>query len=177
MKTTKNKVFFAIIFCSVLFIACEQPFSDPTGGKESSHISDFVGYSYISDFAEEFSIEKKDEVLWLTMGTPGYQTKAKIIETKIDKEHGTFYLIQCSHHSNWQCAQYPDYAEENPHSDCYTVLYVPSISEKAVSWATFYLTIEGKGTACFKNRQDAQKYMYYDKIIWAYISEGGKKLL
>lgn len=171
----KNKFLLPLCICLIFFVGCELPTSAPIGGESVASLSDFVGYSYISEYGEEFNIVSIDSSVLLTIGMTGFQTEAKVIEAKVDEKHGTFYLLQCLTHSNWQCAQYPDYAEENPHNDCYTVLYVPSISAEAVSWATFYLTIEEKGTACFKNKTDAQKYMYYDKTIWAYLSEGGRK--
>ena len=155
-----------------LVLGCEQ--QPAVGGLENNLLYDFVGKTYKSDYGEVFSITKQnDSIIVSCDGFENLDTVGSIVCHR-PCENGNLYLVKCSSHSNWEQYQYPDYNEEQPHRNCYTILYVRSLTEDSCHWAFFYATIDGKGTACFSTFAEALPYLDYSKGSWEYLSEGAK---
>ena len=154
-----------------LFLGCDQ--QPAVGGLENNPLYDFVGKSYKSDYNEVFSITKQNDSIIVSCGIDEANTVGSIVSHR-PCENGNLYLVKCSSHSNWDQYQYPDYNEENPHSNCYTILYVRSLTEASCHWAFFCTTIDGKYTACFSTFAEALPYLDYSKGSWEYLSEGAK---
>ena len=155
-----------------LVLGCEQ--QPAVGGLENNPLYDFVGKTYKSDSNEVFSITKQNDSIIVSHDGYGNLDTVGSILSHRPCENGNLYLVKCSSHSNFEQYQYPDYDEENPHSNCYTILYVRSLTEDSCQWAFFHTTIDGKGTACFSTSDDALPYLDYSKGSWEYLSEGAK---
>lgn len=159
-----------------LVLGCEQ--QPAVGGLENNPLYDFVGKSYKSDYNEVFSITKQNDSIIVSHdgfgdGIDKTDTVGSIVSHR-SCENGILYLVKCSSHSNWGQYQYPDYNEENPHSNCYTILYVRSLTEDSCQWGFFFTPIDGKDTACFSTFAEALPYLDYSKGSWEYLSEGAK---
>lgn len=168
-----------IIISATLFLGCENP----VGGAENNPLADFAGKTYKSEHRELFSVTTN--TVKLGFGD-SYNTEGKIVESRTTPE-GTVYLLECSNHSNFIPSQYPDYEDKAniPHKDCYTLLYIQSITSKNVTWAQFQtvtgeepeLTDEQKAqglkavTACFSNKADAEEYLDLNKWTSVWTSE------
>ena len=155
-----------------LFLGCEQ--QPAVGGLENNPLYDFVGKTYKSDYGEVFSITKQNDSIIVSCDGYGNLDTVGSIVSHRSCENGILYLVKCSSHSNWEQYQYPNYNEENPHSDCYTILYVRSLTEARCQWAVFYTTIGSKETACFSTFAEALPYLDYSKGSWENLSEGAK---
>ncbi len=163
-----------IIISTVLLLGCENP----VGGIENNPLADFAGKVYKSEWNELFSVTTN--TVKLGFGD-SYNTEAKIVESRTTPE-GTVYLLECSTHSNSTPSQYPDYEDKAniPHKDCYTLLYIQSITSKNVTWAQF-ASVTGKEppsqteydavTACFSNKVDAEEYLDLNKWTSVWTSE------
>ena len=155
-----------IIISATLFLGCENP----VGGAEINPLADFAGKTYKSEYRELFSVTTN--TVKLGFGD-SYNTEGKIVESRTTPE-GTVYLLECSSHINFSPSQYPDYEDKAniPHKDCYTLLYIQSITSKNVTWAQF-ASVTGKEppsqtqygavTACFSNKADAEEYLDFSK--------------
>ena len=158
-----------------LVLGCEQ--QPAVGGLENNPLYDFVGKSYKSDWNEVFSITKQNDSIIVSYDGSGNgidetDTVGSIVSHR-SCENGILYLVKCSSHSNWEQYQYPDYNEEQPHENCYTILYVRSLTEASCQWGFFYTPINDKPTACFSTSDDALPYLDYSKGSWS-LSEGTK---
>lgn len=158
-----------IIIATILFAGCENP----VGGAENNPLADFAGKTYKSEYGELFSVTTNTVKLGFGEG--------KIVESRTTPE-GTVYLLECSSHINFSPSQYPDYEDKAniPHKDCYTLLYIQSITSKNVTWAQF-ASVTGKEppsqtqydavTACFSNKADAEEYLDLNKWTSVWTSE------
>ena len=171
-----------IIIATILFAGCENP----VGGAENNPLADFAGKTYKSEYGELFSVTTN--TVKLGFGD-SYNTEGKIVGSRTTPE-GTVYLLECSSHINFSPSQYPDYEDKAniPHKDCYTLLYIQSITSKNVTWAQFStvtgeepeLTDEQKAqhlkalTTCFASNslEEAQKYLNLDNWTSTYTSTG-----
>lgn len=167
MNKKRAKTFvLAVALCGLLIsiLGCENTTTSPIGGAENRPITDFVGKTYKGEW-ESFSVTKEGESIVLTIGAGTDDTKATVIESK-SATTGTVHLLECSHHKNYGQYQYPTYAEQNPHSGCFHPVYIRSINDKTVEWATFYTSVEGKPTACFSLNSKAKAQEYLDFSKW-----------
>ena len=147
-----------IIIATTVFLGCENP----VGGAENNPLSDFAGKVYKSEFGELFSVTTN--TVKLGYGE-SYSTEGKIVDSKTT-DAGTVYLLECSTHLNYSPSQYPNFTEENPHTECYLPLYVLSITSTTVEWATFYTSVDGKPTACFDSASLDKAKEYLDFSKW-----------
>jgi len=160
-------------FLFLLFGCTQQPAIE---GIENNPLSDFVGNNYKSEFDEILSISKENNSLIITYdgtgnGFDSTDTKCEVIKYN-ETENGTLYLVKCTNHSNWSPSQYPNYAEENPHENCYTILCIRSISKTTCEWAFLYSQVDGKGTSCFSSSDYAEEFLDFSKSSWTYFSSG-----
>ena len=166
-----------IIISTSLLLGCENP----VGGIEQKPIEELVGKKYKDTYGTLFSISKEGTDILISITSDYDNTQGKIISSKNTTE-GTVYLLECSSHSNYTPSQYPDYEDEAniPHKDCYTLLYIQSITSKNVTWAQF-ASVTGKEppsqteydavTACFSNKADAEEYLDLNKWTSVWTSE------
>lgn len=167
-----------IIISATLFLGCENP----VGGAEQNPIEELVGKEYKDNtYGVLFSILKEETDILVSITSPYDNTQGKIISSKNTTE-GTVYLLECSNHINFSPSQYPDYEDKAniPHKDCYTLLYIQSITSKNVTWAQF-ASVTGKEppsqtqydavTACFSNKADAEEYLDLNKWTSVWTSE------
>lgn len=167
MNKKRAKTFvLAVALCGLLIsiLGCENTTTSPIGGAENRPITDFVGKTYKGEW-ESFSVTKEGDSIVLTIGAEPYQTKGKSIDSKFATT-GTVYLLECSHHNNYDNYQYPDYDTKGNHSGCFHPVYIRSINDKTVEWATFYTSVEGKPTACFSLNSKAKAQEYLDFTKW-----------
>lgn len=157
-KAIRRGAITALIIITILMSGCDNP----VGGVENNPLADFVGKSYKSQYDELFAVAAQDTIK-LGFGTD-YSTEGKIVASK-STDAGTVYLLECSTHSNYSSARYPDFNETNPHSGCYLPVHVRSISANSVEWATFYTKVEGKDTTCFAagSKDKATEYLDFSK--------------
>lgn len=163
-----------IIISTILLLGCENP----VGGAENNPLADFVGKVYKSEFGELFSVTTN--TVKLGYGE-SYSTEGKIVDSKTT-DAGTVYLLECSTHLNYSPSQYPEYKDEAniPHKDCYTLLYIQSITSETVKWTQF-ASVTGKEppsqtdydavTTCFSIKADAEKYLDLNKWTSVLTSE------
>jgi len=163
-KVTRRGAITALIIITILMSGC----GNPVGGVENNPLADFVGKTYKSQQKELFTVAAQDTI---KLGyETDYHTEGKIVASK-STDAGTVYLLECSTHSNYSPSQYPDFNEENPHSDCYLPVYVRSITGKTVEWATFASKTgaqgEGQyGSACFAAGSKEKATEYLDLTQW-----------
>lgn len=162
-KAIRRGAIIALVI-TILMTGC----SDPVGGVENNPLADFVGKSYKSQYGELFTIAATDTIK-LGFGTD-YSTEGKIIAST-STDAGTVYLLECSTHSNYSSAQYPNFNETNPHSGCYLPVYVRSITGETVEWAAFSSKTgaqgEGQyGSACFAAGSKDKATEYLDLTQW-----------
>ena len=174
-----------IIISTSLLLGCENP----VGGIEQKPIEELVGKEYKSEQDELFYISSADTIkIGYQYEYPSnsgniikdFHTEGKINYSQV-AAIGTVYLLECSSHSNHTPSQYPDYEDEAniPHN-CYTLLYIQSITSKNVTWAQF-ASVTGKEplsqteydavTACFSNKADAEEYLDLNKWTSVWTSE------
>lgn len=151
-----------LIILVFLFYSCGQN----TGSGVSTMTDDprtwvyLHDYEYKSDYSETltFSCPSSD----ITSYTITYNdTPSQVLEYKmLDDEHGVTLLVKNTNHKNYTSSQHPDYNESttDPH-ECYSLMWLGEVSESSLKMASFYREIEGKGTACFKNKEEARKYL------------------
>lgn len=151
-----------LIILVFLFCSCGQ-----NTGSEVSTITDdprtwgyLDGYEYRSDYSETltFSCPSSD----ITSYTITYNdTPSQVLEYKmLDDEHGVNLLVKNTGHTNYSPSQHPDYNDSTTESHvCYSLMWLGEVSESSLKMASFYLDIEGKGTACFKNEADAKEQL------------------
>ncbi len=161
-----------VIILVFLFSSCGQ-----TTGSGVSTITDepktwvyLDGYEYRSDYSETliFSCPATD----ITSYTITYNnTPSQVLEYKmLDDEHGVNLLVKNTNHKNYTSSQHPDYNDSTTESHvCYSLMWLGEVSESSLKMASFYLDIEGKGTACFKNEADAKEQL--DTFFAAYNSD------
>lgn len=173
-----------IIISATLFLGCENP----VGGAEQNPIEELVGKVYKSEWDELFYISSADTIELGYQYEEGadniikvFNSKGKIID-RTTTEKGTVYLLKSIEHSNSTPSQYPEYEDKAniPHKDCYTLLYIQSITSKNVTWAQF-ASVTGKEppsqtqydavTACFSNKADAEEYLDLNKWTSVLTSE------
>lgn len=78
----------------------------------------------------------------------------------LDDGNGVHLLVKNTNHKSSTSLQYPDYNNSTTEShECYSLMWLGEVSESSLKMASFYLPIEGKETACFKNEEDARKYL------------------
>lgn len=152
-----------VIILVFLFCSCGQ-----NTGSGVSTITDepktwvyLDGYEYECDFGGgyvetlTFSCPSSD----VTSYTITYNdTESKVLEYKmLDDGNGVNLLVKNTGHTNYSPSQHPDYDDDTTEShECYSLLWLGEVSESSLKMASFYLDIEGKGTACFKNEADAK---------------------
>ena len=163
-KALRRGAITALIIITILMSGC----GNPVGGVENNPLADFVGKTYKSQYNELFAVAAPDTIK-LDFGTD-YSTEGKIVASK-STDAGTVYLLECSTHSNYSSAQYPNFDEKNPHSDCYLPVYVRSITGETVEWATFSSKTgaqgEGQyGSACFAAGSKDKATEYLDLTQW-----------
>ena len=145
-----------------LFCSCGQN----TGSGVSTMTDDprtwgyLHDYEYKSDYSETltFSCPSSD----ITSYTITYNdTPSQVLEYKmLDDKHGVNLLVKNTNHKNYTSSQHPDYNESVDKShECYSLMWLGEVSESSLKMASFYREIEGKGTACFKNKEEARKYL------------------
>ncbi len=161
-----------VIILVFLFCSCGQ-----NTGSGVSTITDeprtwvyLDGYEYRSDYSETltFSCLSSD----VTSYTITYNnTPSQVLEYKmLDDEHGVNLLVKNTNHKNYTSSQHPDYNDSTTESHvCYSLMWLGEVSESSLKMASFYLDIEGKGTACFKNEADAKEQL--DTFFAAYNSD------
>lgn len=151
-----------VIILVFLFCSCGQN----TGSGVSTSTDDpktwvyLDGSEYRSDYSETltFSCPTTD----VTSYTITYNdTESKVLEYKmLDDGNGVNLLVNNTNHKNYSPSQHPDYDDGTTEShECYSLMWLGEVSESSLKMASFYLPIEGKGTACFKNEEDARKYL------------------
>ena len=155
-----------IIIATTLFLGCENPI----GGAEQRPLEELVGKIYKDTYGTLFSISKEGTDVFISITSDYDNTQGKIISSKNSTE-GTVYLLECSNHKNFSPSQYPDYNENNPHTDCYHLVHVRSSSTDSIDWATFITKIgmenEGEyGTACFDSNSLSKAKEYLDFSKW-----------
>lgn len=155
-----------IIISTVLLLGCENP----VGGIEQKPIEELVGKVYKDTYGTLFSISKEGTDILVSITSTYDNTQGKIIFSKNTTE-GTVYLLECSNHINFSPSQYPDYNENNSHTDCYHLVHVRSSSTDSIDWATFITKIgmknEGEyGTACFDFNSLSKAKEYLDFSKW-----------
>lgn len=160
-KAIRRGAIIALVI-TILMTGC----SNPVGGVENNPLADFVGKTYKGE-REAFSISKENDHIILKIGSGDDDTIGKVVALS-QAEHGTVYLLECSQHKNWDAYQYPSYPSaptKEPHSGCYLLVHVRSISANSVEWATFYTKVEGKDTACFAagSKDKATEYLDFSK--------------
>ena len=151
-----------VIILVFLFSSCGQ-----NTGSGVSTITDeprtwvyLDGYEYRSDYSETliFSCPATD----ITSYTITYNnTPSQVLEYKmLDDEHGVNLLVKNTNHKNYTSSQHPDYNDSITEShECYSLMWLGEVSESSLKMASFYLDIEGKGTACFKNEEDTKEQL------------------
>lgn len=151
-----------VIILVFLFCSCGQ-----NTGSGVSTITDepktwvyLNGYKYKSDYSETltFSCPSSD----VTSYTITYNdTPSQVLEYKmLDDGNGVNLLVKNTNHKNYSPSQHPDYNDSTTEShECYSLMWLGEVSESSLKMASFYLPIEGKETACFKNEEDARKYL------------------
>ncbi len=159
----------ATALCLVVLSLTLWSCGSPVGGTESNSVEFFVGKEYKSQYGELFKISARNTIE-LGFGN-SYSTKGRIAASR-RTDSGTVYLLECSTHSNYSSAQYPDFNEQNPHSGCYLLLYVRSITAQTVEWGQFAsktgATGEGQyGTSCFSSASKAKAEEYLDLSRWS----------
>lgn len=163
-KALRRGAITALIIITILMSGC----GNPVGGVENNPLADFMGKTYKSQYNELFTIAAPDTI---KLGyRTDYHTEGKIVASK-STDAGTVYLLECSTHSNYSPAQYPNFTERNPHSGCYLPVYVRSITGKTVEWATFASKTgaqgEGQyGSACFAAGSKEKATEYLDLTQW-----------
>ena len=155
-----------IIISTSLLLGCENP----VGGIEQKPIEELVGKVYKDTYGTLFSISKEGTDILISITSDYDNTQGKIISSKNTTE-GTVYLLECSSHINFSPSQYPDYNENNSHTDCYHLVHVRSSSTDSIDWATFITKIgmqnEGEyGTACFDSNSLSKAKEYLDFNKW-----------
>jgi hypothetical protein len=158
-----------VIILVFLFCSCGQ-----NTGSGVSTITDepktwvyLDGYEYRSDYSETLTFSCPSAVVTsytITYnGVPSQVLKYKML----DDGNGVNLLVKNTGHTNYSPSQHPDYDESTtePH-ECYSLMWLGEVSESSLKMASFYLDIEGKGTACFKNEADAKEQL--DTFFAAY---------
>ena len=165
-----------VIILVFLFCSCGQ-----NTGSRVSTITDeprtwfyLDGYEYECDFGGgyvetlTFSCPSSDVTSYTIIynNTPSQVLKYKML----DDEHGVNLLVKNTNHKNYTSSQHPDYNDSTTESHvCYSLMWLGEVSESSLKMASFYLDIEGKGTACFKNEEDAKEQL--DTFFAAYNSD------
>ena len=151
-----------VIILVFLFCSCGQ-----NTGSGVSTITDepetwvyLNGYEYKSDYSETltFSCPSTD----VTSYTITYNgIPSQVLEYKmLDDGNGVNLLVKNTGHTNYSSSQHPDYNDSTTEShECYSLMWLGEVSESSLKMASFYLPIEGKGTACFKNKADAKEQL------------------
>ncbi|MBO7174984.1 MAG: hypothetical protein J6V57_04470 [Spirochaetaceae bacterium] len=151
-----------VIILVFLFCSCGQ-----NTGSGVSTITDepktwvyLNGYEYKSDYSETltFSCPSTD----VTSYTITYNgVPSQVLEYKmLDDGNGVNLLVKNTNHKNYSPSQHPDYNDSTTEShECYSLMWLGEVSESSLKMASFYLPIEGKGTACFKNEADAKEQL------------------
>lgn len=151
-----------VIILVFLFCSCGQ-----NTGSGVSTITDepktwvyLDGYEYRSDYSETLTFSCPSAVVTsytITYnGVPSQVLKYKML----DDGNGVNLLVKNTGHTNYSPSQHPDYDDGTTEShECYSLMWLGEVSESSLKMASFYLPIEGKGTACFKNEEDARKYL------------------
>lgn len=151
-----------LVILVFLFCSCGQN----TGSGVSTMTDDprtwgyLHDYEYKSDYSETltFSCPSSD----VTSYTITYNdTESKVLGYKmLDDGNGVNLLVKNTGHTNYSPSQHPDYNDGTTEShECYSLLWLGEVSESSLKMASFYREIEGKGTACFKNKEEARKYL------------------
>lgn len=160
-----------VIILVFLFCSCGQ-----NTGSGVSTITDepktwvyLNGYEYRSDYSETltFSCPSTDVTSYTITynGVPSQVLKYKML----DDGNGVNLLVKNTNHKNYTSSQHPDYNEGKTPHECYSLMWLGEVSESSLKMASFYLDIEGKGTACFKNEADAKEQL--DTFFAAYDSD------
>lgn len=165
-----------LIILVFLFCSCGQN----TGSEVSTMTDDprtwfyLDGYEYECDFGGgyvetlTFSCPSSD----ITSYTITYNgVPSQVLEYKmLDDGNGVNLLVKNTNHKNYSSSQHPDYNDSTTESHaCYSLMWLGDVSESSLKMASFYLPIEGKGTACFKNEADAKEQL--DTFFAAYNSD------
>lgn len=162
-----------VIILVFLFCSCGQ-----NTGSGVSTITDeprtwgyLDGYEYECDFGGgyvetlTFSCPSSDVTSYTITynGVPSQVLKYKML----DDGNGVNLLVKNTNHKNYSPSQHPDYNDSITEShECYSLMWLGEVSESSLKMASFYLDIEGKGTACFKNEEDAKEQL--DTFFAAY---------
>lgn len=150
------------ILCTGALCSCGQA----SGTAVSPVTDDPTTWVYLDGFQYK---SEHQETLAFSCPTPNItsytitynDTVSKCLGYKmLDSERGVNLLVHNSNHKNYAPSQYPDYNDstDTTHS-CYSLMWLGDVSESSLKMASFYLELEGKGTACFKNEDDARKYL------------------
>lgn len=150
-----------VIILVFLFCSCGQ-----NTGSGVSTITDepetwvyLNGYEYKTEYETlTFSCPSSDVTSYTITynGVPSRVLKYKML----DDGNGVNLLVKNTGHTNYSPSQHPDYDDSTTESHaCYSLMWLGEVSESSLKMASFYLPIEGKGTACFKNEEDARKYL------------------
>ena len=155
-----------VIILVFLFCSCGQN----TGSGVSTITDEPKTWVYLHDYEYEcdlgggyvetltFSCPSSD----VTSYTITYNgVPSQVLEYKmLDDKHGVNLLVKNTNHKNYTSSQHPDYNESTTESHvCYSLMWLGEVSEFSLKMASFYREIEGKGTACFKNKEEARKYL------------------
>lgn len=156
-----------VIILVFLFCSCGQN----TGSGVSTITDEPETWVYLDGYEYEygsgvetltFSCPSSD----ITSYTITYNdTESKVLEYKMLDE-GVNLLVKNTNHSNhYGNNQYPGYNEgTNPH-ECYSLMWLHPISENHIQQSNFFFKVLGENdegqhdTACFKNEEDARKYL------------------
>lgn len=156
-----------VIILVFLFCSCGQN----TGSGVSTMTDDprtwgyLHDYEYKSDYSETltFSCPSSD----ITSYTITYNdTPSQVLEYKmLDDGNGVNLLVKNTGHTNYSGNnQYPGYDEGTTPHECYSLMWLHPISENHIQQSGFSKILgeqgEGQyGTACFKNEDEARKYL------------------
>lgn len=150
-----------VIILVFLFCSCGQ-----NTGSGVSTITDepetwvyLNGYEYKTEYETlTFSCPSSDVTSYTITynGVPSQVLKYKML----DDGNGVNLLVKNTNHKNHSPSQHPDYNDSTTESHgCYSLMWLGDVSESSLKMASFYLPIEGKGTACFKNEADAKEQL------------------
>lgn len=155
-----------VIILVFLFCSCGQ-----NTGSGVSTITDepktwvyLDGYKYECDWGSgdvetlTFSCPSSD----VTSYTITYNgVPSQVLEYKmLDDGNGVNLLVKNTNHKNYSPSQHPDYDDSTTESHaCYSLMWLGEVSESSLKMASFYDTIEGRDTACFKHEEDAKEQL------------------
>lgn len=155
-----------VIILVFLFCSCGQN----TGSGVSTITDEPKTWVYLHDYEYEcdwgggyvetltFSCPSSD----VTSYTITYNgVPSQVLEYKmLDDGNGVNLLVKNTNHKNSSPLQHPDYNDSTTESHkCYSLMWLGEVSESSLKMASFYLNIEGKWTACFKNEADAKEQL------------------